>query len=172
MKKVTLILAALVVSTSLVSCGNEKAAAKVKKENVQKAASRDTEINKGTAQISFDKTVFDFGTVNEGDLVDASFVITNTGATDLIITKAQATCGCTVPVWPKEAIKPGESADLKAKFNTAGKRNKQSKSITLTTNTAAGREIVKITGFVTPDPNAKRKGLPKGVQRNKKKIRQ
>ena len=30
------------------------------------------------------------------------------GKIDLIITNAQASCGCTVPTWPKEPIKPGE----------------------------------------------------------------
>ena len=66
------------------------------------------------------------------------------------ITDAQASCGCTVPVWPKGAIKPGESSKVLAKFNTAGKPNKQSKTITLLTNTAVGREVLRIKGSVIP----------------------
>tara|TARA_R110002073_G_scaffold8207_2_gene45719 strand:- start:2234 stop:2698 length:465 start_codon:yes stop_codon:yes gene_type:complete len=134
-----------------VSCGDKaNASAKVKKENLESAKKRDVAISKGAALIQFDKTEYDFGTVNEGDVVETEFIVTNSGKTDLVITNAQASCGCTVPVWPKEAIKPGESSKVLAKFNTAGKPNKQSKTITLYTNTAAGREVLRIKGNVTP----------------------
>jgi len=150
MKKI-FIASVLAVSTVLLnSCGEGNAAGKVKKENLESAQKRDVEISKGSASIEFDKTVFDFGTVNEGDVVEAEFIVTNSGKTDLIITDAQASCGCTVPVWPKEAIKPGESSKVLAKFNTDGKPNKQSKTITLLTNTAVGREVLRIKGNVTP----------------------
>jgi len=96
------------------------------------------------------KSNIDFGTVNEGDIVETIFKVTNSGTSDLIITDARASCGCTVPVWPKEAIKPGETADIGVKFNTTGKPNRQSKTVTLSTNTALGREILKISGMVSP----------------------
>lgn len=134
----------------LVSCGKENAALKVKKENLENAAKRDISISAGAPVVSFDKETHDFGTVNEGDVVQTSFIVTNTGKGDLVITNAKASCGCTVPNWPKEAIAPGKTGKIKVRFNTNGKPNKQSKSITLTTNTAKGREIVKITGMVTP----------------------
>ena len=133
-----------------ISCNEGNASSKVKNENVKKAEKRDAEISKGAAMIEFDKTSFDFGTVAEGDVVNAEFTVTNAGKTDLIITKASPSCGCTVPTWPKEPIKPGESSKVIAKFNTNGKPNKQVKSITLFTNTAKGREILTIRGNVTP----------------------
>ena len=133
-----------------VSCNEGNAASKVKKENLDKAKERDVETSKGAAAIAFDKTEFDFGTVNEGDIVDVEFIVTNSGNTDLVITKAQPSCGCTVPTWPKTPIKAGESSKVVAKFNTAGKPNKQVKTITLFTNTAKGREVLKIKGNVTP----------------------
>lgn len=135
----------------LVSCGDKaNASAKVKKENLERAKKRDIEIKKGAASIQFDRTEYDFGTVKEGDVVETEFVVTNSGNTNLVITNAQASCGCTVPVWPKEPIKPGESSKVLAKFNTAGKPNKQSKTITLITNTATGREVLRIKGNVIP----------------------
>ncbi len=149
MKKVSIIIAVCLSAVVLVSCGKEKASSKVKKENLLNAEKRDSSIG-GAPEIAFDKDVFDFGTVNEGDVVEHSFLVTNTGASDLVITKAKASCGCTVPTWPKEAIAPGESAGVEIKFNTAGKRNKQNKTVTLTTNTTKGVETVKITGMVTP----------------------
>jgi hypothetical protein len=35
------------------------------------------------------------------------FTFTNTGETPLLIEKATATCGCTVPKWPKDPIPAG-----------------------------------------------------------------
>lgn len=151
MKKISIALALVAMSFS--ACKDAGSAAnKVNKDNLDKAINRDAEIKKGTASISFDRKVHDFGTVNEGDLVETQFKLTNTGKTDLVITKAQGSCGCTVPEWPKEAIKPGESSEIKVKFNTNGKPNRQQKTVTLTTNTESGREVLTIKGSVTPKP--------------------
>ena len=150
MRKIVLVSLAVLFALSFTSCNEGNASSKVKKENLESAKKRDSEINKGFAAIKFDKKVHDFGTVKEGDIVEAKFALTNTGKTDLVITKAQPSCGCTVPTWPKEAIKPGETAEVVAKFNTSGKPNKQNKSITLFTNTQKGREMLTIKGNVTP----------------------
>ncbi|CAL2055771.1 DUF1573 domain-containing protein [Tenacibaculum sp. 190524A05c] len=154
MKKIIAILALTVSFSAMVSCKKGNAAAKVKQENVTEANQRDKEISQGAPSISFDREVHDFGTVEEGFVVETSFKVTNTGKSDLVITDAKATCGCTVPTWPKEPIKPGDSAEVQVKFNTAGKPNKQSKTVTLTTNTAKGQEQVKVTGMVTPKSKA------------------
>jgi len=127
----------------------ESAASKVKTKNVENAKVRDTK-HENLPVVSFDQVLYDFGTINDGDVVKTSFMITNTGKSDLIIKKASATCGCTIPNWPKESIKPGASAPMEVKFNSRGKRNKISKTITLITNTETGKETVKITGFVNP----------------------
>ncbi|WP_158837241.1 DUF1573 domain-containing protein [Polaribacter sp. L3A8] len=151
MKKITILLAFVVTASFFTACkdgGN--VTSKINKENLDQAASRDSEIKKGTALISLDKKVYDFGTVNEGDIVETSFVITNSGKTDLVITNAQGSCGCTVPTWPKAPIKPGETGTVDVKFNTSGKPNRQQKTVTLTTNTASGREILTLKGSVTP----------------------
>ncbi len=147
-----LVIASVLALSTIVftSCNEGNAAAKVKNENIKKAEKRDAAISAGAAIIEFDKTSFDFGTVAEGDVVNAEFEVKNGGKTDLVITKASPSCGCTVPTWPKDPIKPGESAKVVAKFNTAGKPNKQVKSITLFTNTAKGREVLTIRGNVTP----------------------
>ena len=136
-----------------ISCTTNDAKAKINEENLEQARSRDTEIQKGAATIAFDKVEYDFGTVNEGDIVETTFKVTNAGKIDLIITNAQASCGCTVPTWPKEPIKPGASADIEVSFNTSGKPNRQNKTITLTTNTESGREILTLKGSVIPKTN-------------------
>ena len=58
MKKTTILLAFVITASFFTSCKNgEKATAKINKENLQKAVSRDVEIKKGTALISLDKKV-------------------------------------------------------------------------------------------------------------------
>lgn len=149
--KIQSILVAFVIATSLlISCGKEKAASKINKENLESATNRDNQIKKGAASISFDKSEYDFGTVNEGEIVETVFKVTNDGKSDLVIIDAQVTCGCTVPVWPKEPIRSGETKDIQVRFNTNGKTNRQQKNITLITNTAAGREVLTLKGMVTP----------------------
>ena len=150
MKRLVIAAAFVISSVIITSCGNTNAASKVKKENVIEATKRDNDISKGAPIVAFDRLVHDFGTVDEGEVINTSFVVTNSGKSNLVITDAKSTCGCTVPVWPKEPIAPGESAEVKVKFNTRGKPNKQSKSVTLYTNTATGREVVKVTGMVIP----------------------
>ncbi len=151
MKKITLLLVFIITSSFFIACkGGGDAVTKINQSNLDKAKSRDIEIKKGTALISFDKKEYDFGTVNEGDIVETVFKVTNSGKTDLVITNAQTTCGCTVPVWPKAPIKPGDTEEIKVKFNTSGKPNRQQKRITLTTNTESGREVLTLKGSVTP----------------------
>ena len=151
MKITKFLVLVLITASFLTSCKDAtNITAKIKKENLVNAKSRDSEIKKGAASISFGKKEYDFGTVNEGDIVETSYLVTNSGKTDLVITNAQASCGCTVPVWPKNPIKPGATGEVKVKFNTSGKPNRQQKTITLTTNTESGREVLTLKGSVTP----------------------
>ena len=153
MKKISILITFLIAIFLTFSCVNGDAKNKINKDNLESASSRDNEIKKGAATIGFDKEEFDFGTVNEGDIVETVFKVTNTGNTDLIITNAQASCGCTVPTWPKEPIKPGDSGDIEVSFDTAGKPNRQNKTITLTTNTESVREVLTLKGSVIPKTN-------------------
>lgn len=140
-------------SVVFIACNGSDVKAKVNKENVEQAKKRDLEAKKGAAIISFDKKEYDFGTVNEGEIIKTTFKVTNAGKTDLVIVNAQPSCGCTVPTWPKNPIKPGESGDIYVEFNTTGKPNRQNKTVTLTTNTESGREVLTIKGSVVPKKN-------------------
>ncbi len=148
MKKITTLLI-LCLSLFVISC-KEDASKKIKQENIEIAKKRDAEIKIGGPKISFDRNEHNFGTINEGDIVETVFTFTNTGKTELIISSAKGSCGCTVPEWPSEPIMPGESGEIKVKFNSSGKPNKQQKNVTLITNTDEGREILIIKAQVTP----------------------
>lgn len=102
------------------------------------------------ARITFEEPEFEFGTVNEGDVVNHSFKFTNTGKVPLTILKARSSCGCTIPEWPQDPIPPGGVGEISAKFNTDGKMNNQTKIITVTANTYPNETRIKLKGFVTP----------------------
>ena len=108
-------------------------------------------VDKATAPVmTFAKESHDFGQVNEGDKVVFDFFFTNTGKSALIISSATATCGCTVPEYPKEPVAPGKTGIIHVVFNSAGKSGMQNKIITLTTNTFKGNEELHLVGNVKP----------------------
>jgi len=92
--------------------------------------------------MTFEETEYDFGDIKQGDKVEHTFKFKNTGEADLLISSARASCGCTVPEYPKTAIKPGKTGDIRVKFNSEGKKGVVSKNVTITCNTENGAEII------------------------------
>jgi hypothetical protein len=98
--------------------------------------------------MKFETIHHDFGKIIAGDKVTYEFKFTNSGKSPLIISDAVASCGCTIPTWPKQPIKPGESAGIKVTFNSAGKMGLQDKQITITANTNPAQNLVHLIGEV------------------------
>ena len=94
----------------------------------------------------------DFGAIEQGDKVAVLFRFTNTGKANLVINNVFTSCGCTIPEYPKEPIKPGESSKIKVLFNSAGKHGLQLKTITITTNTANKSEKLVIKSLINSKP--------------------
>ena len=103
--------------------------------------------------INFSQTEFDFGTINEGDIVEHVFQFTNSGQVPLIIQKATATCGCTVPQWPRDPIPAGGNGEIRVKFDSKNRQNLQTKYVTITANTQPEQVRLKISGRVLPKNN-------------------
>lgn len=103
--------------------------------------------------MTFDEKEFDFGSVAEGAEVTHEYTFTNSGKSDLLITNAVASCGCTVPDWPKDPIAPGEKGKIKASFNSEGRAGQVHKSITITANTKDKAEVI-LKGEVVAKANA------------------
>ena len=70
----------------------------------------------------------------EGESVEYSFHFTNTGGKDLVITKVSASCGCTVPTYKREPVKPGEKGEITVMFNSEGRYGMQTKEIKVLSN--------------------------------------
>lgn len=101
-----------------------------------------------SATMEFERTSYDFGTVETGTTVSQVFTFTNTSDEPLILMDAKGSCGCTVPQWPREPIMPGETASLTVEFNSKNKWGKRNQKVTLTANTNPPQTFLYLTGEV------------------------
>ena len=99
-------------------------------------------------EISFNKSTHDYGKIEQGANGECIFVFTNNGTKPLKITNAKGSCGCTVPEWPRAPISPGEKGVIDVKFNSKGKKGKQNKRVTLTTNMVPSQQVLIVKGQV------------------------
>ena len=103
------------------------------------------------AKMQVDKLTHDFGTFSrEAGVQVCTFIITNVGDKPLVINQAMASCGCTVPKFTKEPIKPGEKGELKIEYNgTSNFPGKFKKSIAVRTNGAPQMTRLYVQGVMT-----------------------
>lgn len=98
--------------------------------------------------------VHDFGNLSDQKNADYTFQFKNVGKTPLIITNASASCGCTVPEFPKAPILSGKTGSIKVTFNTAGKSGPFDKTVYIQSNAPANvpgdRYEIHIKGSVMP----------------------
>ena len=85
------------------------------------------------AIMTFDEMVHDFGIVPVGSVVEWSFKFSNTGKKPIIVQRCSVGCSCTVPNCPKDTdqIMPGESREIKMKYERATYEHKFEQSVTV-----------------------------------------
>jgi hypothetical protein len=122
----------------------------VSPKQVVEEAKKDRNIAK--TSIFIDVSTHNFGRVKDGSKVSTSFFIKNTGSNPLIIFEAIASCGCTVPKWPKEPIAPGQMAIIDVVFDTTNKGFpgglEMEKKITIKANIDNDETYLSLRGFV------------------------
>ena len=89
--------------------------------NVPATASGKPAVPGSAPLMAFTEEKHNFGKITQGEKVSYSFVFKNTGGSDLIISSAQGSCGCTVPTFPKGPVKPGQESKIDVVFNSEGK---------------------------------------------------
>lgn len=139
----------LFLSFVCVAC-NDNAASKidVTKQAKPTRVSLDQVDTPTNAKMDFESTEWDFGEIDQGDAVDYAFKFVNSGTDPLIITNAKGSCGCTVPEWPREPVAPGGTGVINVKYNSKGKKGKQNKRVTLTTNMVPSQQVLIVKGQV------------------------
>ncbi|MBU0763680.1 MAG: DUF1573 domain-containing protein [Bacteroidetes bacterium] len=101
------------------------------------------------AVIEWDKTTHDFGEIPQGIPVNIDFELSNESLQPAVINNVKTSCGCTVPQYPKEPIKPGSKAKIKVEFN-AKAVGMFSKSISVYMNSETDPIMLYIKGKVLP----------------------
>lgn len=103
-------------------------------------------------RITFDTTVYDYGTIDYGGDGRCSFRFTNTGDAPLIIQSFNSSCGCLVPDWSRDPVMPGASGTVRLKYDTS-RSGLISKSATLRSNAVNTPVVVlRIKGMVRMRP--------------------
>lgn len=102
------------------------------------------------AGITFNKKSHDFGTINEADGdVTCEFEVTNTGDAPLLLIRAVSSCGCTVPEFSKEPIRPGQKGIITVTYHAKGRPGPFTKSIRVYDNSVPNHvSQITITGNV------------------------
>lgn len=103
-------------------------------------------------KIKFKEEIYDFGKVKDGILVEHDYEFVNDGENPLLLKNVKASCGCTTPSWPREAIAPGKTGKIHAAFDSKGRGSEggsvQNKSITVTGNFEGGSLVLTLKGLV------------------------
>lgn len=90
--------------------------------------------NSANPTFNIDKDDYAFGDIAYGSKTSVTFTVTNTGDAPLYIRKVKSNCSCLSATFSKEAIPPGESAELVAHLNTGDHMGWMRKMLTVITN--------------------------------------
>ena len=113
------------------------------------------------AVISFEEKTHDFGKVNEVDgKITHVFNFVNKGVSPLVVSRVQASCGCTTPVWTKEPIEPGKKGAITVTYNPIGRPGTFKKTITVYSNATDEQLVLTIHGEVIPNANGGNPAYP------------
>lgn len=145
MKKVILTLSAVVLSTVFAMA--QLAGRVEEKPSVPVQA-----VTTSLAEMTFDKDVHDFGTIEFAGNGTYEFKFKNTGTEPLIISDAKGSCGCTVPTYPKNVpIKPGETQAIKVTYDTK-RPGSFTKTVSINSNAKTPQKVITIKGVVQAAP--------------------
>jgi hypothetical protein len=137
------------------SCGNDNQKEGINTDTIENTASADGKTGGNLPEIKFEEQEFDFGKITQGEQVSHAFYFRNTGSKNLIISGASGSCGCTVPEWPKEPVKAGESAKINVVFSSEGKSGYQEKTVTVVTNCEPATRVIRIKADIIVPETAK-----------------
>lgn len=137
-------------------------AQETKKAEIKSETTAQEQVDPNAPKMELETLDVDYGTIEKNADPYRVVKFTNTGKEPLIIKSARGNCGCTVPTWPREAVNPGETKEIKIRYAT-NRIGPFHKKVTLVTNEPANnKHVIKIHGKVLkPDET---KGVPEGKQ--------
>lgn len=103
--------------------------------------------NPATAPMSWDKQSHDFGTIDQGEPVSATFEFVNNGTDPIIIKRVKGSCGCTATDYDREPIMPNGKSIIKATYNASAKGS-FTKTVSVYTNLQEEATVLTLKGTV------------------------
>ncbi|MCF8373076.1 MAG: DUF1573 domain-containing protein [Bacteroidales bacterium] len=107
----------------------------------------ETPASSDAVEITFEKTIHDFGKIPYRGNGECEFVFKNTGKDPLVLTNVKTSCGCTVPTWPREPIEKKKDGTIKIKYDTK-RQGAFTKTITVFSNASNSPVQLTIRGDV------------------------
>lgn len=160
MKKVIIALLCLSASAVAVKAQDKKAPVATPANSPQMApagAPAPQEVKKAdpdAGKFKFKEEVHVFKDVPEGPQASYDFEFKNVGKKPINITEAHGSCGCTVPSWSHEPIKPGATSKITVTYNTDHRPGMIDKAVTITSDAMQSPQMLYIKGNVIPKPAA------------------
>lgn len=137
----------LAILVALVSCKNSNKEDKLSGDLVNNSLS--AKGNSGKHPImTFEKTEHDFGRIYEGEKVTTHFKFKNTGGSDLIVSSAKGSCGCTVPTFTKSPIKPGGEGVISVEFDSNRRSGAQAKAVSVLSNAQPSTVVLTVRALI------------------------
>jgi hypothetical protein len=97
--------------------------------------------------IEWDATKYDFGDITQNVPAIHTFEFTNNGENPVVILAAKASCGCTVPKYSREPVRPGDKGTIEVKYD-ARRMGNFSKSVRVSIDGLDRPAILFISGKV------------------------
>lgn len=139
----------MLVALTFAACGNTNA--KIADSETVQAVEGSTEASKPSAElgkVAFEEAIFDFGTIEEGKVVERIYAFKNEGKSPIILSQVSASCGCTTPSFTQTPVLPGQTGEIKVVFDSNGQVGKQQKIVTVVSNAENGVTTVQLKGEV------------------------
>ena len=87
-----------------------------------------------TSKLKLNLSQYDFGSVEEGKVVETKISFKNEGKAPLIISDVKTSCGCTAALLSSKLLQPGESGNVKIELDTANREGKLTRTVTIYSN--------------------------------------
>lgn len=132
MNKLLLIFASVLL---LLSCNNNKNNNNgITTDIINNPVTEDSNDTSSLPKMEFTNTDHDFGIIIQGEKVSYTYKFKNTGGSNLVISSAHASCGCTIPKYTETPVKPGEEGFVEVIFDSSGRNGMQHKTVTIMSN--------------------------------------
>jgi len=143
----------LILSITFSSCKtNNKNTEDINTDIVNNPITKDSNDTSSLPVFKFKNTEHDFGIIIQGEKVSYTYKFKNIGGSNLIISSAHASCGCTIPKYTKKPIAPNKEGEIEVIFDSSGRNGMQHKTVTIMANSQPSEVEISFTAeIVNPE---------------------